>query len=135
MAGISFGSLISVFKIPSKKTVYYSEILSFIFYFLSFFVLINGKSPLILVFISGFLTGWEFGIISFLVRKNNIVEATGKLYSLDLLGAVFSSLFLPLFFIPFSGIYNCLILISILKFSNLLKFGFAEKKVFTPVKF
>lgn len=124
MAGISFGSLISVLKNHGKKEVFYSEVFHFIFYISSFFLLINGKLSIILIFISGFFTGWEFGIISSVLRKENIVEITGKLYSIDLIGTLISSLFLPLFFIPAFGIYSTLLLISVLKLSNLTKIIF-----------
>ncbi len=129
MAGISSGSLISIFKKTDKKTIFYSEIFHFLFYILSVFLLINGKLNLFLVFFSGFLTGWEFGIISSLIKNENIVKITGKIYSIDLFGALFSSLFLPLFFIPALGIYGVLYLIPILKFSNLLKFTFLSKNL------
>ncbi len=120
MAGISLGSLLSSFKNHTRKILIYSEIFHFIFYLSAYFSLINNKFPLILIFVSGFLTGWEFGIISFLFKKENLIDITGKLYSIDLMGALFSSLFLPLFFIPGFGIYNILLLIPILKFSNFL---------------
>ena len=120
MAGISLGSLLSTFKNHTRKILIYSEIFHFIFYILAYFSLANNKFPLILIFLSGFLTGWEFGIISFLSKKENLVDITGKLYSLDLIGALISSLFLPCFFIPAFGIYNTLLLIPILKLSNFL---------------
>jgi predicted membrane-bound spermidine synthase len=120
MAGISFGSLLSTIKNHTRKILIYSEIFHFIFYLFGYFFLMNNKFPLILIFISGFLTGWEFGIISFLSNKENIVDVTGKLYSIDLTGAIISSVFLPCVFIPGIGMYYTLLLIPVLKFSNLL---------------
>lgn len=124
MAGISIGSLFSVFKIPNKKTIYYCEIFHFMFYIFSYFLLINWKLPLFLIFLSGFFTGLEFGFISFLAKGEDIITKTGKLYSIDLLGALFSSLFLPLFLIPVFGLYGCIILVPLLKLANLLKYSF-----------
>ncbi|MCM8785473.1 MAG: hypothetical protein NC827_05745 [Candidatus Omnitrophica bacterium] len=124
MTGLSFGSLISVLKSHSKKTVYNSEIIHFLFYLFTYLLLSKIRPYLFLIFFSGFFTGWEFGIISYLVRKENIVETTGKLYSIDLIGALFSSLFLPVLLIPLFGIYNCLLLIVVLKFSNFLRLNF-----------
>ncbi|MCM8804717.1 MAG: hypothetical protein NC833_05645, partial [Candidatus Omnitrophica bacterium] len=121
MAGISLGSLLSVLKNHNRKTIYYSEIFHFIFYLFSFLLVINGKLSLVLIFISGFFIGWEFGVISFISKKENIVEITGKFYSVDLIGSLSSSLFFPLFFIPALGIYYSLLLIPILKLSNLIK--------------
>ncbi|HOK56633.1 MAG TPA: hypothetical protein PKV21_05625 [bacterium] len=121
MAGISLGSLLSVFKIHIRRIIYYTEIFHFLFYFLSVILIENGILSLFLIFFSGFLTGWEFGIVSYLIKKESIVDTTGKLYSIDLLGALFSSLFLPLFLIPAFGISGCLWLIVLLKFSNLFR--------------
>ncbi|MFN4227625.1 MAG: hypothetical protein ACK4F0_05745 [Candidatus Ratteibacteria bacterium] len=126
MTGLSFGSLISVLKNHNRKTVYNSEILHFLFYLFAFLLLFKGKPYLFLIFGSGFFTGWEFGIISYLIRKENIVETTGKLYSIDLIGALFSSLFLPILFIPLFGIFNCLLLIVVLKFSNFLRLSLSS---------
>jgi len=129
MAGISSGSLISVFYLHHKRTIYYSEIFHFLFYLVSVILIKNGFLLLILIFGSGFLTGWEFGIISFLTRKEGIVNTTGKLYSTDLIGALFSSLFLSSFLIPAFGIYGSLWLIVLLKFSNLFKLFFYTKSL------
>jgi len=120
MAGISLGSIFSTFKNHTSRTLIYSEIFHFIFYLFCYFFLINNKFSLLFIFVSGIFTGWDFGIISFLSKKENIVDITGKLYCIDLIGAVVSSLFLPFFFIPALGMYYTLFLIPILKFSNLL---------------
>lgn len=124
MTGLSIGSLISVLKEHNKKTVYNSEIIHFLFYLFASFLLFKGKPYLSLIFFSGFFTGWEFGIISYLLKKENIIETTGKLYSIDLIGALLSSLFLPILLIPLFGIYKCLFLIVVLKFSNFCKLNF-----------
>ncbi|MCM8818804.1 MAG: hypothetical protein NC915_04945 [Candidatus Omnitrophica bacterium] len=126
MAGISIGSLISVLKIPDKKMLFISEVFHFLFYIFAYFLLINLKLPFFLIFFSGFLTGLEFGIISFLQREKNIVHTTGKFYSIDLVGALFSSLFFALFLIPTFGLYTLLLLIPLLKFSNLFKLSISE---------
>lgn len=124
MAGLSKGSFLSTLKIPDKKILFYSEIAFFLFYLISYFSLSNLKVPLIFIFFIGFLVGWEFGIISFLTKKESIIDITGKLYSIDLIGALISSISLPLFFIPAFGIFSFLFFLSLIKFSTLLRLIF-----------
>lgn len=124
MAGLSKGSFLSTLKIPDKKILFYSEIAFFLFYLISYFSLSNLKVPLIFIFFIGFLVGWEFGIISFLTKKESIIDITGKLYSIDLIGALISSISLPLFFIPAFGIFSFLFFLPVIKFSTLLRLIF-----------
>ena len=132
MAGLSIGGLLSGVKKMKKKYLFLSEIFHFGFYFLIFISVFYFKGlPLsffiFCLLISGFFIGWEFGILTFILKKDKMSEEIGRVYSLDLIGALLGCVFLPFFILPVFGIAGCFFLFALIKFANMLNVG----KVFT----
>jgi predicted membrane-bound spermidine synthase len=84
----------------------------------------------ILFFISGFLTGWEFPLASeiYLAKKENIGLAAGSLYSADLLGGWFAGILGGIVFLPILGLFNTCMVIVLVKLSSVgLLLSFRKK--------
>ena len=123
MGGISAGAIISG-NFLKRKHLIYSELLNFSFYSISFLLIYLLKTMpflllLILIFISGFFVGFEFGIISG-IEKGEFTDKTGKLYAFDLTGGALSSISIPLLILPIFGLYLSFLIFPLVKFTNLL---------------
>ena len=131
MAGTSFGGYLSERKKGEEIMLVKSEIFHVLFYLLSLHLIFIRNffiSPTFL-FISGFFVGWEFGIITYIGEKHKLIEKTGKIYSLDLFGAL-TGCFIPFLFLPLFGIKGSLFSIFLIKFAN-----FSSFKIFLSKKF
>lgn len=123
MGGISAGAIISG-NFLKRKHLIYSELLNFSFYSISFLLIYLLKTMpflllIILIFISGFFVGFEFGIISG-IEKGGFTDKTGKLYAFDLTGGALSSISIPLLILPIFGLYLSFLIFPLVKFTNLI---------------
>jgi len=77
---------------------------------------------LLLLFVSGFLTGLQFYLASrlFIQKEEKIGETAGTLYFADLAGGCVAGTFGGLILIPVLGVFNSCLIIAALKFSSLI---------------
>jgi len=125
MIGLSSGGFFSEIKQIKENFIVKSEFFHLIFYFIAFISLfLFKKLPLlfygIFLLTSGFFVGFEFGLLTFFLKKENLIEAVGNVYSLDLLGALLGCFCLPFLFLPMMGFLNCIFLFTLIKLANFL---------------
>ncbi|MEO0087246.1 MAG: fused MFS/spermidine synthase [candidate division WOR-3 bacterium] len=127
MAGIALGSYFTTRKDNSYLYLIIFEILLILFslFFLFQLKAIYNLSPFLFIFLAffcGFLCGGEFPLATFLYEEENKGKTAGILYSSDLLGGFLGGILGSNFLILLFGIYQTLIIITLLKLLSLFFF-------------
>ena len=136
MAGLTLGALNQTKNLEKKDKFSFLKIelfiLGLVILCLILFLLLNQynflRIPVIfflLTFLTGILVGEEFPLANKLYYSSQITKTAGILYSLDLLGACFSCLFISLIMVPLAGITQSLLFILSLKILSFLFILFA----------
>ncbi|MFH1441174.1 MAG: hypothetical protein ABIH18_03930 [Candidatus Omnitrophota bacterium] len=134
MAGACAGSIIAGYFNKKDKSclnlIFFSELLILIFVcFIIFFINKLGEFAnfpyvffIILFFIPGLLTGFEFPLAGkiFLGQKEKVGEVSGLLYFSDLLGGCLAGISGGVLLLPVLGLINTCLVIVILKLSSLI---------------
>ncbi len=115
MAGIALGNWWALkimrkaeVKINTLVKVYLSLVLLCCFMFLALKFSLNWW--LITPLLAGFLIGLDFPLTNFvfLKKQKKPEQKTGVIYSADLIGSCLGAILVPLFFLPFFGVYQTL---------------------------
>jgi len=136
MAGLTLGALNQTKNLEKKDRSSFLKIelfiLGLVILCLTLFLLLNQYNFLripaiffLLTFLTGILVGEEFPLANKLYYSSQITKTAGILYSLDLLGACFSCLFISLIMVPLAGITQSLLFILSLKILSFLFILFA----------
>jgi len=125
-ASIMVGLALGIFWARKIKTEIKERHLTLIFLGLAvlglaFVICLKVSFNLWLVFplLSGVLVGLEFAFANSLYLRNGREQKTGVIYAADLVGACLAAILIPVFFIPFFGVYQTLFFLIAL---NLLPF-------------
>ena len=123
MAGLSGGGFLAE-KFGKPSGIVYSELCQFLFYLAVPVIVVYFREHFFLfgfvLVLAGFLTGFEFGLITFILKKNSIIEETGKVYALDLIGGLCSCLLIPFLILPLFGLVYSFVFLSVIKFANFI---------------
>ncbi|MCM8768347.1 MAG: hypothetical protein NC911_01485, partial [Candidatus Omnitrophica bacterium] len=124
MAGLGVGGFFSGRKPKRREDLFWAETGQILFYVLATGVLLLPRSvPIVFFGIllagSGFLLGWEFGLLATYGMDRN-PGGIGLVYGADLVGALAASVLTPLFLLPVLSFSGCLGLFPCLKIATFL---------------
>jgi len=124
MAGSGAGGIISAITKPGKLALLKAERYYFLFHTLVFLLIagriFSGWLAGFFLVISGFLLGWEFGLLMEFALWQGFPGSLGLLYGADLAGALAACLLTPLVLLPSLGFSGCLFLLVCLKLATFL---------------
>ncbi len=129
MVGLALGVLgARKIKTEVKKRHLSLIFLGFIVLELVFVVCLRVSFKLWLVFplLSGVLAGLEFVFANSLYLRDGREQKTGVIYAADLIGACLAAVLIPLFFIPFFGVYQTLFFLVGLNFLPFIWLNFKK---------